>query len=52
MEELAKEYSLAVLAHLPLDHNVAEMMDNGQADRVDTAALDSAIDLLIAQNEE
>jgi Mrp family chromosome partitioning ATPase len=52
VEELAKEYSLAVLAHLPLDHNVAEMMDNGQADRVDTAALDAAIDLLIAQNEE
>jgi Mrp family chromosome partitioning ATPase len=51
VEELAKEYSLAVLAHLPLDHNVAEMMDNGQADRVDTAALDSAIDLRIAQNE-
>jgi Mrp family chromosome partitioning ATPase len=51
VEELAKEYSLAVLAHLPLDHNVAEMMDNGQADRVDTAALDSAIDLLLAQNE-
>ena len=52
VEELAKDYNLAVLAHLPLDHRVAEMMDNGEADRVDTAFLDSAIDLLLAQNEE
>ena len=51
VEEMAKQYNLAILARLPIDAGVAELMDAGQADRINTEAMDSAIDLIISQGE-
>ena len=50
VEEMAKEYNLAILARLPIDAKVAQQMDNGQADEIDTEPMDTAADVTIEQS--
>ena len=50
VEEMAKEYNLAILARLPIDAKVAQQMDNGQADEIDTEPMDTAADVIIEQS--
>ena len=47
---MAKEYNLAILARLPIDAKVAQQMDNGQADEIDTEPMDTAADVIIEQS--
>ena len=46
VEELARQYNLPILARLPIDAEIARLMDNGEAEEVDTALLDTAVELL------
>ena len=46
VEEMAAKYDLPVLAHLPIDPVVAGFMDVGEAESVDTADLEDAVNLL------
>ena len=50
VEAMAKKYNLAILARLPIDAKVAEQMDAGQADRIDTEPMDGAVDVIIEQD--
>ena len=46
VEELARQYNLPILARLPIDTMIAGFMDAGEAESVDTALLDTAVELL------
>ncbi|MDO4266220.1 MAG: Mrp/NBP35 family ATP-binding protein [Eubacteriales bacterium] len=48
LEETAKEYNLGVLAKLPIDPDVAAMIDAGKAEYIDTSVLDKAVADIIA----
>ena len=46
VEELARQYNLPILARLPIDAEIARLMDNGEAEEVDATLLDTAVELL------
>ena len=47
VDEISKEYHIPVLARLPIDPAVAEKMDRGDAESVDTSGLDAAVQCLL-----
>ena len=48
LNELALQYSLPVLARLPIDPAVAEAFDNGQMETVNTDVLSEAVEAVKA----
>ncbi|MBR0137388.1 MAG: Mrp/NBP35 family ATP-binding protein [Erysipelotrichaceae bacterium] len=45
-DKLAKEYGLDVIARLPLDPQVTEMIDGGNAEDIDVSALSEAVETI------
>ncbi len=48
IDETASEYGLSVLAKLPLDPNIAELVDSGRADEIDVSAVKKAVEDITA----
>ncbi len=46
-DEVAKAYGLEVLAKMPIDPSVAKLIDAGEADKIDTNCLKTAIDKIM-----
>ena len=50
VDAIAAEYHLPVLARLPIDPQIAEKMDRGEAESVDCAQLSEAVRMLLEEN--
>ncbi len=46
LDEIAAQFNLPILAHLPIDPAVAEAYDNGQMETVNTEALSAAVEAI------
>ena len=46
LDEIAAQFDLPILAHLPIDPAVAEAYDNGQMETVNTEALSAAVEAI------
>ena len=46
LDEIAAQFNLPILAHLPIDPAVAEAYDNGQMETVNTEALSAAVETI------
>ena len=46
-EEVAKDYGLKVLAKLPINPEVATLIDQGKVESVDVSVMDTAIDVIL-----
>lgn len=46
LDEIAAQFNLPILAHLPIDPAVAESYDNGQMETVNTEALSAAVEAI------
>lgn len=46
-KEISERYQIPLLAQLPIDPKVAELMDRGAAEQVDTSPIDGAVEALL-----